>query len=234
MINYLILALATLSATGKALFCKVLGVGGYSAKQTLLLNCQSFFVAFACSLLFAINDVQKLFAISAFSLVLSAFFGLSVAATQILQAKAMGSGPASMVTLIYSCGFLLPILYGLAFWEEHVSLFQWLGVGLLVIVLLLIIEKRTEKVALIKWLPFAVAAMLGSGANAIFQKTHQYSDFAEELPFFLVYSLLFSAIFTGIAFMAVREKQKTRLIPRKSTQRKKDGCRCVLACASAC
>ena len=47
--------------------------------------------------------------------------------------------------------------------------------------------------------------MLGSGANAIFQKTHQYSAFADELQFFLVYSLFFSSLFTGIASLAIRK-----------------------------
>ncbi len=221
MINYLLLALSTLAVSAKALLCKSLGVGGYSAKQTILLNCRSFFVAFACSLLFVLHRLSGLFAISLFSLVLSVFFGLSIAATQILQAKAMGNGPASMVTMIYSCGFLLPIFYGLVFWEERVSVFQWLGIGLLVVVLCLSVEQKGKKGTLFKWLPFAVATMLGSGANAIFQKTHQYSAFAEELPFFLVYSLLFSAIFTGVASLIIREKRDGEPPAPKNREKKK-------------
>ncbi len=207
MIYYFLLALSTVSAASKALLCKALGTGGYSIRQTILLHCKSLFIAFVCSVLFVINDIHKLLEISAFSFVLSVFFGLSMAATQVLQARAMGNGPASMVTLIYSCGFLVPIFYGLIFWEESVSFFQWLGVGLLFVVLLLIIEKKNEKNALITWLPFAVLTMLGSGTNAIFQKTHQYSAFSDELPFFLVYSLFFSAVFMSAALLIIREKQ---------------------------
>lgn len=207
MMTYFILLLSTLAATGKALLCKSLGVGGYSAKQTILLNCKSFFVACVCSLLFVIADLPMLFSVSVFSVVLSVFFGFSVAVTQILQAKAMGKGPASMVTLIYSCGFLLPVFYGVAFWGEQVSVFQWIGVFLLLPVLFLIMGRKSEKTVLFHWLPFAFAAMIGSGTNAIFQKTHQYSDHAAELPFFLVYALFFSAVFTGIACFFVREKK---------------------------
>jgi len=204
--NYLILTVSTLSATGKALFCKVLGTGGYSAKKTLVLNCEAFFFAFVCSLLFVSNQIDKLFAISSFSVMLSIFFGLSVAITQIMQTKAMGSGPSSMVTLIYSCGFLVPIFYGVIFWDESVSAFQWGGVALLQVALCFILKKQ-KRAESFKWLPFAIAAMLGSGINAIFQKTHQYSEFANELPFFLIYSMFFSTIFTAITSLIIREKK---------------------------
>jgi len=204
--NYLILTVSTLSATGKALFCKVLGTGGYSGKKTLFLNCEAFFFAFVCSLLFVHNEIDKLFAISSFSVILSIFFGLSVAITQIMQIKAMGSGPSSMVSLIYSCGFLVPIFYGVIFWDESVSAFQWGGVALLQVALCFILKKQ-KRAESFKWLPFAIAAMLGSGINAIFQKTHQYSEFANELPFFLIYSMFFSTIFTAITSLIIREKK---------------------------
>ena len=61
-----------------------------------------------------------------------------------------------------------------------------------------------------KWVSFAIAAMLGSGINAIFQKTHQYSDFAEELPFFLVYSMFFSTVFIAIASVIIRDKETSK------------------------
>lgn len=208
MDKYCILALSTLLATGKALFCKALGTGQYSKKETALLNFKALFIAFFCSILFIIDEINKLFEISIFSLVLSIFFGISVAITQIMQSKAMGNGPTSLVSLVYSCGFLVPIFYGLIFWNESVSIYQWLGILLLVIALCLIVCKGEGGGRLAAWLPFAVIAMLGSGANAIFQKTHQYSSYANELKFFLVYSLFFSALFTGIGAFVIRKKEE--------------------------
>ena len=205
MNKYLILALSTLLATGKALFCKALGTGQYSKKETAILNFKALFVAFICSLFFVVGEMNKLFKISAFSIVLSVFFGISVAFTQIMQSRAMGNGPASLVSLVYACGFLVPIFYGLLFWGEDVSIYQWLGILLLVVALCLIVCKGEKGGRLLAWLPFAVLAMLGSGANAIFQKTHQYSDFAGELKLFLVYSLFFSSLFTGIVSLVIRK-----------------------------
>ena len=207
MINYLILTVSTLMATGKSLFCKAIGVGSYSKREAMLLNFKAFVVAFICSLLFLAIQGQGLFGLSIFSLVLSVFFGFSVAVTQVMQARAMGNGPASIVTLIYSCGFLIPIFYGLAFWGEDVSVFQWIGVALLVVSISLIVSKGNRGGALVSWLPFAIVAMLGSGINAIFQKTHQYSSYADELPLFLVYSLFFSALFTGLATLLTKKEK---------------------------
>ena len=205
---YLILALSTLLATGKALFCKALGTGQYSKKETAVLNFKALFVAFTCSLILVADEFYKLLEISAFSVILSVFFGISVALTQIMQSKAMGNGPASLVSLVYSCGFLVPIFYGLIFWDESVSVYQWLGILLLIIALCLIVWKGEKGGRMIAWLPFAVLAMLGSGANAIFQKTHQHSAFADELQQFLVYSLLFSALFTGIVSLVIRKGEE--------------------------
>ena len=67
MVNYLILAVSTAAASGKALFCKALGLGGQSARKTILLNSKSFLVSFVCSLLLIVNRIDGLLSISAFS-----------------------------------------------------------------------------------------------------------------------------------------------------------------------
>ena len=61
--------------------------------------------------------------------------------------------------------------------------------------------------------------MLGSGARAIFQKTHQYSDFSSEISFYLVFCLFFSSVFTGIAYLVTKEEKnaKKEAIDKKRT-----------------
>ena len=220
--KYCILALSTLLATGKALFCKALGTGLYSKKETAILNFKALFVAFASSLFFVADEFNKLFDISIFSIALSVVFGISVALTQIMQSKAMGKGPASLVSLVYSCGFLVPIFYGLIFWDEGVSVYQCIGIFMLLVALYLIVCKGEKGGRLMAWLPFAALAMLGSGANAIFQKTHQYSAFANELKPFLVYSLFFSSLFTGIVSLVIRKSTESepKLLKRQRVIKK--------------
>ena len=210
MIYYFLLVLSTLMSTGKGIFCKAIGTEGGSKKEKALLNFKAFVVAFLAALLVTIKDIGRLFDISAFSFTLSIFFGLSIAITQIFQSKALGQGPASTVTLIYACGFLIPIFYGLFFWDESVSVFQWLGIALLLFSLTLCLLKKEKYRKFSSWIPFAVAAMLGSGSSAIFQKTHQYSEFSSEISFYLVFCLFFSSVFTGIAYLVTKEEKNAK------------------------
>lgn len=210
MIYYFLLVLSTLMSTGKAIFCKAIGTEGGSKKEKALLNFKAFVVAFLAALLVTIKDIGRLFEISTFSFTLSIFFGLSIALTQIFQSKALGEGPASTVTLIYACGFLIPIFYGIFFWDESVSVFQWLGIALLLFSLTLCLLKKEKYRKFSSWIPFAVAAMLGSGSSAIFQKTHQYSDFSSEISFYLVFCLFFSSVFTGIAYLVTKEEKNAK------------------------
>ena len=210
MIYYFLLVLSTLMSTGKAIFCKAIGTEGGSKKEKALLNFKAFVVAFLAALLVTIKDIGRLFDISAFSFTLSIFFGLSIAITQIFQSKALGQGPASTVTLIYACGFLIPIFYGIFFWDESVSVFQWLGIALLLFSLTLCLLKKEKYRKFSSWIPFAVAAMLGSGSSAIFQKTHQYSDFSSEISFYLVFCLFFSSVFTGVAYLVTKEEKNAK------------------------
>lgn len=210
MINYLLLLLSTLMSTGKAIFCKAIGTEGESKKEKALLNFKAFAVAFLSALLVTIKDIERLFLVSDFSFILSIFFGLSIALTQIFQSKALGHGPSSTVTLIYACGFLIPIFYGLFFWDESVSVFQWLGIALLLFSLTLCLLKKEKHRKLSSWIPFAVLAMLGSGTSAIFQKTHQYSEFSSEISFYLVFCLFFSSLFTLIIYLTTGGEQNCK------------------------
>ncbi len=221
--EYGILVLSTLMASGKALFCKVIGTGERTKRERMALNFQSFLVAFICALCFVLPQLPSLFTISSFSLFLSIAFGFSVALTQVMQSKAMGLGPSALVTFIYTCGFTVPLVYGILFWQESWSVFQVVGVLLLIVSLVLAMEKTKEKKRGFGWFVFAVIAMLGSGANAILQKAHQRSEFAEELPFFLVLALFFSAVFTGIATLLMPKETEKRETEKPKTLLQKIG-----------
>lgn len=210
MIYYLILIISTLIATSKALICKVLGSGNTTKKDIMLLNFKTFFVAFLCSLIFVINDSSQLFSISTFSIVLSILFAVSVTVTQIFQMKAMGKGPASIVTLVLSSAFLIPIIYSLFALDESVSIAQWGGIALLAVSLVLSIGKKEDKRALKSWLPASLIAMMCSGISAIIQKNHQSSVHSDEIYAFLVCCLFFSTVFTAVAYLLTSKVDKKK------------------------
>lgn len=220
MITYIFLILATLIATSKALLCKALGSENTTKKDTMLLNFKAFFVAFLCSLMLVADNLSQLFSISLFSITLSILFAASVALTQIMQMKALGNGPAPIVTLIYSSSFLIPIIYSLFALNESVSYAQWGGVVLLAVALVLAVWKKEGKRALKSWLPASLITMLCSGISAIIQKNHQSSVHSNEVFPFLVYCLFFSTAFTALAYLLTSktENKKRKLVSIKKEQ----------------
>lgn len=207
MIKYVLLILSVLTASGKALFAKAVGVSNTSKKQTLIMNFQAFVVSFVCSLVVVIPKFSQLFTISTYSLLLALLFALSVATTQITQSKAMGLGTSSVVSLIYSFGFIVPIVYSMFVWNESVSITQCIGLVFLIVSLVLVVKKKEEKKQSKGklWFYLALIAMLGSGINGVIQKTHQRSSFSFELEIFLVYAMLFCAVFTGVLALITKD-----------------------------
>lgn len=219
-VYYILLVLATLAASGKALFCKL--VGGAKGRQAFFVNFESFAVAFAVALIFSADELKYIPEVSLFSVLLALAFGFSVAFTQFTQMKAMNSGPASITTLIYSSAFLIPIVFSYFVWDNPISAWQIVGIIILLAALCLIVIEPGGGKANGIWILFVLLATLGSGANAILQKTHQNSPHASEIKLFLIFSLFFSAIFSLLVYAAYRPSEgqseeaseKTKLIAK--------------------
>ncbi len=205
-LNYFLLAVATLSASGKAIFCKL--VGSAKGRRAFFVNFESFSVAFLVSLIFAADELKNISEISLFSVLLAVAFGFSVAFTQFTQMKAMNTGSPSLTTLIYSSAFLIPIVFSYFAWDNPISPWQIVGIVILIAALCLIIIEPGKKRAGKIWLIFTALATLGSGANAILQKTHQNSTHSSEIKLFLVLALLFSALFSLILYLISKPDEK--------------------------
>jgi len=192
---YLLLLLSTILSAGKALSCKKIGVTGSSFRELMSLNAGVFAVATLCVLVTIINKTGLLVGISAYSLGLSVAFASVMVFTQITQAVAMSRGSSSATVLVYSCGFLLPIVWSSVFYDENITYMQIAGVAVLIISLYFIISPSKDSKLSFVWLVFAVMSMVGSGVTAIIQKIHQHSPYAYELRPFLVYTFFFCALF---------------------------------------
>ena len=208
--NYFLLLIATLSATGKAIFCKL--VGSAKGKQAFLLNFEAFFAAFLVSLIFAAEELKSIGKISLFSVLLALAFGFSVAFTQYTQMKAMNSGSPSLTTLRYSSAFLIPIIFSYFAWDNPISAWQIVGIVILLLALALIVIEPGKSRANGIWIICTVLATLGSGINAILQKTHQNSSHSSEIKLFLVLALLFSSLFCLFLYLLSKGE---RVTPKK-------------------
>ena len=211
--NYFLLVIATLAASGKAIFCKL--VGSAKGRRAYLVNFEAFSVATLVSLAFAAEELKNIGKLSLFSVLLAIAFGFSVAFTQFTQMKAMNAGSPSLTTLIYSSAFLIPIIFSYFAWDNPISAWQIIGIAILFVALALIVIEPGNSHANAVWLVFTALATLGSGANAILQKTHQNSAHSSEIKLFLVLALFFSACFCLILYLV----SKTDRTAEKSEKR---------------
>lgn len=186
---YFLLVLVTATASFKALICKRLGTDGSGVRRLLLLNSVIFLVATLPVLVAVLADGG--FYLSKYSLGYALIYGGTLVFTQLCQIRAMRYGTTSMTTLVYSAGFLIPIVFAYFAFGEDISAVQLIGVSVLLCAVYLMVNPSGG--FSVRWLLFALLAMCGSGATAVVQKIHQRSEFAGELPAFLVVVFLTAA-----------------------------------------
>ncbi len=202
---YIILITATLLCSGKALVTKVIGNAAKTPHDVLLLNSALFLVGALAAGITGAGNIEMMTSVSGVSLALAAVLSFFLLFTIIMQIYAMGSGPVSLGTLIYSLGFIIPIFYSAIFFDEKISLLQCLGVLLIIVSLVLIISPEKEQKISFSWILFAFLAMMGSGTSAVVQKIHQNTAFDAELSAFVLYSFLFASVLALIASVIAKK-----------------------------
>ncbi len=128
-------------------------------------------------------------------------FALCTLGAQIFYIAAQGRGSVSLNTFLYSCGFIVPVVYGVAALHEAVKITQIAGLIVLIgaMYLYLLPKKgRFDKL----WLALISAASLLSGAVGILQKVQQNSaQHAEADGFLIVTFALCAAISCALAIV---------------------------------
>lgn len=142
-----------------------------------------------------------------------AFFTLS---SQILLMQATKHGDVALTSMFYSSGFLVPIAFSAIVYEEKILLRQYIGMALLLISFAVGVklqrknadaEKKNNSVSL-KWLIFAVLAMLAAGSVAVIQKVFRMSAQKDRMYGFLVIAFTLMVLTTLIIMPKKRSKPK--------------------------
>ena len=214
---YFLLCLSTATATAKSVIFKKVGVNIQSTKMLAASNSISFLTAALVALIFGGFNFSALLNISPYSFVLALFFAISLVTTYLAQIRAMSLSNASTTSLIYSCGFLIPIFFSYFAYNETVSIVQVVSIVFLILSLVLIINpQKSEKISL-KWVLLSVLAACGSGTTAVLQKVHQRSLFASEFPSLLTFAFTFAAAFLFvISLFLKREESEPKLSSRNA------------------
>ena len=128
-------------------------------------------------------------------------FALCTLGAQIFYIAAQGRGSVSLNTFLYSCGFIVPVVYGVVALHEAVKITQIAGLIVLIgaMYLYLLPQKgRFDKL----WLALISAASLLSGAVGVLQKVQQNSAQRAEADGFLIVTFaLCAAISCALAIV---------------------------------
>lgn len=123
-------------------------------------------------------------------------FGLIYCISYFLTFVALACGPFTLSMLIISYSLVFPILFGIIFLHEPVSVFTCIGLVLLMISLFFVRENKGEKEKKIsvKWLIAIIIVTLGNGLLAIIQKMQQLEFNNECNNEFMIVGLAVSAL----------------------------------------
>lgn len=103
---------------------------------------------------------------------------------------AMKSGSMALSALIFCFGLVVPVIYGLFFWEETVKIVQWIGLFMLLLSFSIGSKpKEGDKKFNKKWLMWALFGFVGNGALMTISKSQAKIMMGEEAALFLIVGL---------------------------------------------
>ena len=202
---YILLITTTLMQSGKSILFKKIGVDYQSNKQFFGLNGFSFGIAAVIATLIACFNLESLLKLSLFSVIMAAFFALAVIGMCLSQMKALSLGTTSSTMMIFSCGFLIPIIFGTVAYGEKILGVDIIALLLIIVSLFFIINPDKSSKLSAKWLFFTLVAMTCSGTLAVLQKIHQHSPHADEFLGLSVLEFLFASVVLTLLSLVVQK-----------------------------
>ncbi len=140
--------------------------------------------------------------ISLYTVVMATVYGILLVFSQVFLIKALNLGGTSISTLFYSSGFLVPIVASAFLYNEKISVWQYVGVVLLLLSFVVAVKKE-EKAATLKWFVFILIALLCNGILGAMQKVFRMSPYQHQQGGFMMICM-FVAMIVAFMFMPKR------------------------------
>ena len=145
--------------------------------------------------------------VSFFTFAWSVFFGLFTFLNSFLNIRALTIGPLALTSIIISGSGIIPSIYGVLFLGEEITVWQIIGMILMLFSVFFSVEKEPEKKkAGIRWLILTILCFVFNGLIGVCQKVHRASDYAAEINEYLFLAFVFTAVFTGIYMFVLKKK----------------------------
>lgn len=138
----------------------------------------------------------------------AAAYALSCYFMQLFLMKSMAIGSMALSSLFCMYGMLIPTVAGPIFFGESFSI--WQGVGILLMVLAIYFSadvKATDSSFSKKWLVFALLTLFFSGMVGLFEKVHQTGPDKADIHSFLSFAFIIIALLNAITLPFVRKRE---------------------------
>ncbi len=150
---------------------------------------------------------QHIFPLHPQTLLLAVVYAFFTLSSQILLMQATKHGDVALSSMFYSSGFLVPIAFSAVAYGEFPIFRQYIGMALLLVAFAVGVKIKNGGVSL-KWLIFALSAMLAAGSVAVIQKVFRMSPQKEQMYGFLLIAFAIMILTTLIIMPKKRTKPK--------------------------
>jgi len=146
-----------------------------------------------------------------FTLVHGIVFGLTVGLSAIFTMLALEAGPMAYTNIFLYCSMIIPSVSGLVLYGEPVTLWQWVGCGLMIVSMVCSIDSKASKdnkhAASLKWLILCLGAFAMNGGCGVSQKVYQHDPAQVQLGEYLILCYIVGVLLAVV--MMIVHKKKT-------------------------
>lgn len=207
-----LLVLSVLSAGVRGIFSKNVSDAEFGEKK--FFSRQTVMFLSGSAVMWFILLVRSDFGLSTTTLIYSLLYGLMLLITQYGYIYALKKGNLGMCTVVYSVGFIFPMMSGSIFWNETLNAFNVIGilVAISVIVILVIkaIKDNPKEIFGTYLLPL-IFAMLASGGLGILQKVLRKSPYPDQSGMFIAIAFTFAGVVSFIISCLTPHKENEKI-----------------------
>ena len=136
-------------------------------------------------------------------------FSICYTTAYVCTIYAIKHGPLSLTSLMMSCSIVVPLLFGVTFLKEPVTLTLIVGLVLLFLCITFVSEpwKKEDTQISLKWVIYMSATFLANGTCITLQKVFQVKDHGVHSNEFMICSLVITFI-TLVVMVLIRERKE--------------------------
>ena len=191
--KWLLLFVSVFLGSTKSILSKRVNNDAKGLKKTMLANVGLFFFAFCFIAVFAIFSLDK------WSLPwgLTIAYAVCVLLSQISLMKAVELGSVAISSLFYSCGFIIPTIWGCIYFQEGFNILHIIGIVMILVSFIISVEKKEDKPFNWKWLIASLGGTFFSGLVGVVQKLFGAQPINYSLDLFLCASFAIIILLSG-------------------------------------